>query len=343
MFFLAVACWIYAQAGQLAPRDSTPEDAAGPASRTPGLTVQVTVTPETVTVGDHFTVSVHVRVPANLAAGLEFPYGPDSSQSDVTDISSLHRHDTHQGKFVDATATYVLSAWRTGQVGASLGNLVIGKKNVVIPDDSIVVRSVLPEDSMARAEAKPKSPRSLLEKPFILRILRPLQEHLLVGVSLLLLLLAAVLVWWRARRRAAVQISGNWVESEFQRIEAMHLLERGESEQYTILMTMVVRQYLIRTFATVRVSATTRELSAALHGESLIPEDRVLALFERVDLLKFAHARIPVSEAQATGTECRSIVSDILNRRQAAAIALEQQHQTNSAKRKPVTGRKRAA
>src|SRR5580704_4887547 len=139
MLFLAAALWIHAQAVPPAPQDSTPESSAVPASRIHGLTVQVTATPETVTVGDHFTVTVHVHVPADLAAVLRFPDGPDSSQSDVTGVIPVRRHDTHQGRFVDATATYVLSAWLTGRIGTSLGNLIIGKTSVVIPHDSVVV------------------------------------------------------------------------------------------------------------------------------------------------------------------------------------------------------------
>jgi hypothetical protein len=99
-------------------------------------------------------------------------------------------------------------------------------------------------------------------------------------------------------------------------------------------MTTVVRLYLIGTFAGVRASTTTRELSTALHGEPLIPEERVLALLERADLLKFARAGMDAAVAQEVGRECRAIVNEILDRHRTSVIALERQRRANSARRR---------
>jgi hypothetical protein len=94
---------------------------------------------------------------------------------------------------------------------------------------------------------------------------------------------------------------------------------------HSILMTNVVRNYLVRKFPSIRASATTREVVSALRSESLIPADRTLTLFERVDLLKFAQDRIQQADAKSVGAESRAVVHEIVAREEAvvAAAALE--------------------
>ena len=315
MFFLAVGLWMQVAAAQ-------------PAGQPQQVTVQTKVQPETVTVGQHFSVTVTVHAPAAVASSIQFPSGPDTSanQGVVAAVGAMKRQDIARGGFVDATATYSLSAWIPGKVSMALDDVVVANARLKLPHgDTVIVASVLPKDSVARTKARPKLPRQLLAEPPLYK--RILQQHkssaLLVGILLAVLLLALIL-WFLLRRKHVPTVAGpsaDWVEGEFQRVEAMHLIDRGESELHAILMTSVVRKYLIEKFPSVHASATTRELVSALKSEALIPADQTLALFERVDLLKFAHDQIQQDAAKTIGSESRAVVHEVEARAEAARVA----------------------
>ena len=71
-----------------------------------------------------------------------------------------------------------------------------------------------------------------------------------------------------------------------------------------------------------------------LHRESLIPADRALQLFERVDMFKFARHKSEVVEAKDIGLEDHAIVDEIEARRQAEIAAREAAQQAAAAKKK---------
>ena len=320
MFLLAVGLWMQVAAAQ-------------PAGQPQQVSVQAKVQPETVTVGQHFTVAVTVHAPAALAQAIQFPSDPDTgtNQQVVVSVTPMQRHDVSQGGFVDATATYTLSAWIPGKISMALDDVIVDKAHVKLPHgDTILVASVLPKDSVARSKATPKLPRQLLpEPPLIKRLAKRLAQHksYLLLIILIVALLLALILWMLFRRKHVPTVAGpsaDWVEGEFQRVEAMRLLEKGESELHAILMTGVVRKYLIDKFPSVHASATTRELVSALKSEKMIPADQTLALFERVDLLKFAHDQIAQEAAKTIGGESRAVVHEVEAREAAAkAAALE--------------------
>jgi hypothetical protein len=212
-----------------------------------------------------------------------------------------------------------------------LADLVIGQTHINLADQPIFVRSVLPKDSVAKLKAQPKEPRALFSLIVIVRrvVHRAIQQHRVISAIIALVVLIGIVLlvlWRRSRRRSkeAVLIDwAKWAKQEFQRIEAMHLLEKGEPERYAILMTNVLRESLIHQFPTVRASATTRELVTVLQRESLIPAEQTLKLFERVDMFKFAGLDSEVVEAKSIGHENQAIVDEIEARRQAEIAARE--------------------
>jgi hypothetical protein len=139
-----------------------------------------------------------------------------------------------------------------------------------------------------------------------------------LAVLLLLAVLYALWRWWQRRRAAPISAEA-WAEREFRRVEALHLLESSHPEQHAILMIDVVREYLHRQLYTIRRSSTTKQIAAVLRSEPRVPYDRVLTLFERADLLKFAHQTISRSDAKATGVEARAVVEVIEENIRAAA------------------------
>jgi hypothetical protein len=352
---LASSVWLQAQAGAQGgapadvPRNARQDSVAvAPAMSKEAASrfrLAVTTSPDTVTVGEHFTVTVRVRVPVALKSMVEFPADIDmSTQNATSSVGVGLRHDSIAGGFVDATQTYQLAAWDVGAVPIGLADLVIGEMRIPLADRTIAVRSVLPEATVAKLRAEPKPPRELFSlMTTVGRTLRQaVKDHPVIAALVALIVVGLlVLAWihWRRRRQAAALVDWvKWARQEFQRIEAMRLLEKGEPEQHAILMTNVLRESLIRQFPAVRASATTRELIDVLHRESLIPADRTLQLFERVDLFKFARHRSEVAEAQGLGLEDHAIVDEIEARRQAEIAAREAAQQAAAAAKKTIKG-----
>lgn len=261
------------------------------------------VRPDTVTVGQHFSAIVRVRVPEGTE--LQFPTRPDTS-SRVDTASALVRKDAAGNAYVETTVTYALAAWDTGPQPLGLGDIIVsttgGQRRVSLAGLKVYVRSVLPADTALR---KPKPFRPTIA----VRAFDWLPWVIAAAIAALIGLLAYV--WWRWRRRPTPVVTpAQWAEREFARIEAQRMLESGETERYAIAMSNVVRGYLARAVPSLHESLTTRELADAARAVRTVPVDRVAALLERVDLLKFAAARTSIDEARAMGTEARAIVND---------------------------------
>jgi hypothetical protein len=279
-----------------------------------GVQASVAVQPETVTVGQHFVATVRVRAPRGST--IEFPVGT-GTPSTVDTAAATRRRDTTTADGVEATSAYVLAAWDTGTVTLGLGDVVIhtpaGDQRVSLSGTSVSVRSVLPADTALRV---PKPPRPVIQvTPF------NWLPWIIAAIVAALLGFAAWLWAWFRRRAQRPVTPLTWAEREFQRIEAMHLLDAGQGERHAILMTGVLRTYLDRRFATLGPSATTRELAGRLRTVSVVPYDRTVGVLERVDLLKFARQTVSRDQALAIGTESRALVQQIETRVREAELA----------------------
>ncbi len=363
MFLLAVGLWMQVHAGAGVqpglPTVGTRLDSAthvtpGTASPLPvsvaarRFDLALSTDPETVTVGQHFTVTIRARVPASLVSTVQFPAGIDPSRSTLTtSVGDVKQHAVTRDGAVEMTATYTLAAWDIGSVPIGLADLVIGTTHIDLATPPIFVRSVLPADSTTRLAAVPRAPRALFPLLVIARqiarrvVRRVEQDRRFLGmlyIALGLLVIGALLwvLWGRARRQRAAMAQIEWAEREFERIERLRLVEQGKPELHAILMTEVVRQFLIRQYPTVHASATTSELVAALRLESTIPAARTLQLFERIDLLKFAGLNTEATSALTVGAEDRALVYEIEARRQVERAEHEARQAT--AVQSPVTG-----
>jgi hypothetical protein len=289
--------------------------------------VSVTVVPETVTVGQPFSVRIRVRAPK--FATIRFPSVPDTADA-VEAIDPRAIEDAGDDELIDRTAVYRLVAWDVGARKPRFGNVTIEAGGAAQPYavslPAVTVRSLLPADSAARV---PKNARDPLAPPGVL------WKFLLLGA---LLLLFAAWYWRRRRARRASRVPQRaeaYAEAatSFAALDALGLPAAGEPGRHVIASVDVLRGYLARRFPGVPESLTPHEAGVAL-AESELPvlPGRVTSLLERESSLRFARGGLTPEEAIALGLESRAIVRDINEAVEARARAMA---------RRPQRGRRR--
>ncbi len=271
------------------------------------LRLGVLVRPDTVTVGDHFLVSIRVRGPAGST--FEFPRAPTEGRVEVVETPRLvPAEDTTA---VEQTMVYRMVAWDTGAVAVPLDAVmatVAGTPRALpLQNVHVYVRSVLPADT---ALHQPRPARG------IFGWLRPWWHWLLA--ALIALALLALLLWLlsRLRRRRRTEPGESvspirWAESEFDRIESLRLLEAGERGRYVALYVEVMRDYLAARLSGTPTSLTSTELLEALRERRDIPVERLAPVLAEADLIKFARRSVTRERARQLAGETRVAVNDV--------------------------------
>jgi len=204
------------------------------------------------------------------------------------------------------TAAYRLAVWDIGPQRLGLSDIVVklnGQTGYIsLVDRTVFVRSVLPEDSALRV---PKPPRpAIVIAPF----------DWIPWLLLLAALIAAGLLWrlwiWYRRRKNAPLDPFSAAERDFDRIEAMQLVQSGEGERHAAMMSDVLREYLAARVPGIRRSQTSSELLTA-SGDIHAAAPGIGELLWRTDLIKFSGLRIAPDEAERVGAAARSTVRSV--------------------------------
>lgn len=262
----------------------------------------VTQSKDTVTVGEPFEIRVRIRAPADAA--IRFPENPDTAGTvQGRDPRIIEVADTVQSR--DETALYHVAAWDVGIQPVRLDDVVVswsgGERRVPIRGVEVFVRSVLPADSALRV---PKPARPLWEaKPFPWWII----------AALLAALAAALGVWWwmRRRRRPPVPVVVDPYARalrEFNRIEAMGLVDAGERTRFVALVVEVLRDYLAGRHSDASLALTSRELVAIMRRHPTVPLEQLSRVLHEADLAKFAGFALSEERARNLARDARKIV-----------------------------------
>lgn len=280
----------------------------------------VSVQPDTVTVGEHFLVSVRVRAPKGAEIG--FPVGPDSGAA-VEAVDPKREQGSADTMAVDRTAIYKLVAWSVGPQHVTLGSLVVSLAGVdrryAVPNIAVLVKSVRPNDSTGRV---PQPARNVIAAP---RVLWPW-----IAGGLLLLALLLWMLRRRLRRRPAHAHAGKGAladaQRDFARIEQLALLEAGERGRYVALHIDVLREYLAARIPEAALSLTSTELVSALEPDAPVPLPRLVPVLAAADLIKYANRPVSDTRARELASETRAIVEstdEAVAHRTAAALTPE--------------------
>ncbi|HEV8499059.1 MAG TPA: hypothetical protein VGQ56_19410 [Gemmatimonadaceae bacterium] len=263
----------------------------------------VTIAPDTVRIGDPFRVTIGVRAPRG--ASIEFPKAMDSTAS-VQSLDPVAVRTSADTTATEQYADYRVAAWDVGSQPIRIADVIVrfnGADRRVPIANAVFVRSILPADS---AQRKPKPPRALFEFTQFPWWLWALLAAAIIAIGLL--------VWWwirRRRRPPPVVVIDPFAraESEFQRIEALALLDAGERGRYVTLMIEVLRDYLAARYAEAALSLTSTELQRSVGGLPFVPQERLTRLLTEADLIKFARRPVSSERARELGREARSIVA----------------------------------
>lgn len=278
---------------------------AAPAAPSFPVQLGVSVTTDTVTVGERFIAIIRVRAPRG--ASIVFPTESDSSSAaaiTATQIIGKPAVDsTVDSTSITMSAAYRLAAWDVGPQPFGLPDIAVTYRGqtgyVSVADRGVFVRSVLPDDSALRV---PKPPRPAIEiAPF----------NWLPWLIALAALVAAGLAWrlwiWYRNRRNAPLDPFTAAQRDFARVEAMKLIESGEPERHAALMTDVMRDYLAARVPEIERSQTSAELISSagrIHGVA----GGLGELLWQADLIKFARAGVSADESTRLGMRARETV-----------------------------------
>ena len=130
------------------------------------------------------------------------------------------------------------------------------------------------------------------------------------GGSITLLLVVTMIArryWRRARRQSASELALN----EWKRLMALRLPEKGHTERFITLLTLLVRQFLERQFSVPARRRTTPEFLRQLGqipGMSDAQKQFLTSFLERCEHVKFAQAPIATKECNRLAEETRQFI-----------------------------------
>ena len=270
------------------------------------ISAGVTMSKDTVTVGEPFEVRVRVRAPSD--AQISFPDNPDTSGT-VQARDPRVVITTDSVDFIDQTAIYRLAAWDVGTQPVRIGNITVtsslannrGNRPIDVASVQVFVRSVLPADSALRV---PKPARPIWEtKAFPWWILAVIAAIIALGL----------LIWWWLRRRrrpkpAIVIDPYVRAQKEFTRLEKMGLVDAGERTRFVALVVEVLRDYVAARFPDGSLALTSRELVAVTRRHPTVPLEQLSRVLHEADLAKFAAFALTEDRARALARDARKIV-----------------------------------
>ena len=270
------------------------------------LLAQVKVTakatlPDSLTVGDTFTVTVTVSSPP----GMETSYPAPESLSGVVLIQS--RQDTAAWRGDTSRRYYFkMAAFRPG-------TLQIPPFVVAFQQDStcdtvcsqpvtLTVESVLPPNMTDINDIRPPfSPAS--------RVWLRLLELLAAACGIT----ALILLWLRRRNRvrAAPEPTLSPLEEALRALEGLPGASDGpgvEPREYYFQLSSILRQYLEREFLFPALGATTTEITRTLKARKVRHWEGISRFLGRADLVKFARLRPPDAELRSARETVRHLI-----------------------------------
>ncbi len=300
------------------------------AANQPRVRSGLLVRPDTVMVGDPFTLVVTVMVPAS--ARIEWPVIEDTAAV-VGMRAPVSVTSASDGPMRRETATYSLAAWDVGSLALGVPDPTVryGTTTLRVPIDSarVFVKSVLPGDSSLHV---PKPGKGMFPRVI------PWWERWWPVAAVIAGLL---LLWWLFRRRkptkartaaAPLDVFARAIH-DFERLDRLSLTDAGERGRAVALAVEILRSYLVARVPDAALSLTSSELLDATNLDERVPHERLFYLLDDADAIKFARRVVNGARAKELTGEARAIVEQIEAAEQ-ARIKAEAERRAREAKAK---------
>lgn len=271
---------------------STTQGRRAQASNPP--TIEMKLTPDSIAIGDHFTLEVLVT--HDLMQVVGFPSFEKGLTHNIEILEELPA-DTAKidGRKITLSKRYLLTCFDEGIHNLGLYPLLYLDKNITdtlwSPDSLYLEVSTFEIDTATMEMHDIKAPRETPLK------FGEISGYLLWG--LLIVVLLGALIWWLFTRKKGLTILGTpkvvvppHVEA-IKALEALHhqkLWQNGRHKQYYTGITDILRHYIERRYKVAAPDMITPDIIEAL-GKFEIPEgnfDHLENILKVADLVKFA-------------------------------------------------------
>ena len=293
---MSLALMLFAASAAVAPAGVTPP------------TVDVSVSPREISIGDVFTAQLTVRMPATELVGPPlFPdWGSEWGPAEVRSVGLIEPLPEEDGQAI-YRQTLSLAVFETGEIELPPVTLEApapeGIREVVTAPTAFEVRSVLPAD-VENPEPKPPAP------PLHLKIGRKFWWT--VGVLAALCALGVALL---LRRRILAEALGSSMVDPLTTFEQALLWLQSEKDPEVLFtgLSLALRRYLGGSLLRPTAESTTTEIRALLRDAGL-PRPLVIRidkLLRRCDQVKFARDNSHSGSAQAPVAETHAIAQEV--------------------------------
>jgi hypothetical protein len=265
------------------------------------VSVDVEVTPDSLTIGDPFTA--HVRVRTDMQSQVSFAAEPElGSTAQLLDFAEQPPRPVEGSDTQVWQANYRVALYDVGEHMLPPFRVQVkrGPTAAEVTSDSVFVfvATVLDDSAAAADLVDIKQQRDL-------RVPLPLWVWIILAV----LLLAALLgwLWWRRRNRGLHEViveppkpAHEVALQALRQLETRRLPLDGHVKQHYIELSEILRAYLENApvFGIPALEETTDEIVRSLKDRGTASErvQHVQALCEEADLVKFAKHQPPVDE-----------------------------------------------
>ena len=279
--------WLYIVTAIFLLSVAVPLSADDEQSESP-INFEVSVSADTLTIGDVFTVRIDADYPEDIK--LSEPSGKAATGAFILKSEPEIKSKTRKSRKYDEY-TFTLSVFETGDLEIPVFEFFWydseGNQNVVkSPTRNIYIKSILPADTTGLEIKDIIGPKPLPRHwwPYIIAIL----VAAAVGVFI---------YWLYKRKMKAVEIPQAPLEPPYDAairqltvLKGKDLPGKGKIKQYYIELSDIVRYYIQGRFNIIAVEATTYELKRSLNHPDLVREksSKALSFLSRTDMVKFA-------------------------------------------------------
>lgn len=262
--------------------------------------VSVSITPDTIMIGDRFVMRVEVE--KDIAQFIAFPDMTKAREGDTVELVSISPIDTlfRDGRRVRLAVDYTLTCFEPGLFGLGRVPLFYGDKNVrdTLYTNEESTRFVVKSFDIDTLNQKITDIKTVRDTPLNFSEIMAYATSwpVLLALAVITVIVIALILWRRYRKGAKDKTA---VVNEPPHCRAIRRLEElserklwqnGKIKEFYTALSDILREYISQRYDFPALEMTTAELVDTLEKTEVPPKEckRVSELLTLADLVKFA-------------------------------------------------------